>query len=69
LLAGNQHNGKARGAFSQIDVQITDDLDPDANLPRIFLACWSGAADQLSDKNFDETECQVVTMMVQGTIC
>jgi hypothetical protein len=45
-------------------VQITIVLDPDANLLRISLACWSGAADQLPDENLDETECQVVMEMV-----
>jgi hypothetical protein len=38
-------------------------------LLRISLARWSGAADQLPDENLDETECQAVTDMVQGTIC
>jgi hypothetical protein len=57
------------GAFAGICVQITDVLDPDANLLRISLACWSGAADQVPNENLDETECQAVMEMVQGTIC
>jgi hypothetical protein len=55
---------KTCGAFAGIRVQITDVLDPDENLLRISLTCWSSAADQLPDENLDETECQAVTEMV-----